>query len=152
MIIICGRPKETTRKENKIKYGCGNHKILSSNFQWKFISMSTLCLRQTDSSLHFSFRFAMVCNSVLGRFRSVLFCSQVEALVFLVRDATQSVFHLLERKNQRGKRFWCRSVYIYYMVNIYLFWQTVEQSVKGGNGGEERGSSVRLQLRHERWK
>lgn len=60
--------------------------------------MSTLCLRQTDSVLHFSFRFDMVQDSVLGRFRSALFCSQVEAVVFLVRDATQSVFHLLEGK------------------------------------------------------
>lgn len=57
--------------------------------------MSALCLRLTDTSLHFSFLFGMARDSVLGRFRSVLFCSQVEAVVFLVRDATQSVFHLL---------------------------------------------------------
>lgn len=107
------------------------NKILSSNFQWKFISMSALRLRLTDTSLHFSFRYGTRFSFRSVPFRSVLFPSRSGCFLSKRRHPKRFPF-AARRKNQRGKRFCCRSVYIYYMVNIYLFWQTVGAVRMGG--------------------
>lgn len=114
----------THRKQNPVEqFSMKIHQHVSavSETDWHFSTLFVSFLYGT----RFCFRSVP--------FRSVLFPSR--GCCFLSKRRHPKRFPFARMKNQRGKRFWCRSVYIYYMVNIYLFWQTVSQSEGGGSKG-----------------
>lgn len=112
----------THRKQNPVeRFSMKIHQHVSamSETDWHF------------STLFVSFRYGTRFCFRSVPFRSVLFPSRSGCFLSKRRHPKRFPF-AARRKNQRGKRFCCRSVYIYYMVNIYLFWQTVGAVRMGG--------------------